>query len=246
MPAPLSAEITAHIRKIRRCVELADYKKALDCAEIALQKFPDVFEIQYLRVTVMGDYGALLKGPRKKRLRDKTLALMRALLAKRKSRQGGICFFYLKNEYYWHTRQRLKQYENGKALAKKSWTGHYGQGVGAAWHASELAGCDQWKRARRWASVSIAAWRRYFKRRDTYYNCYVHLALAEGVLGRFDRMEMSLKRSAQLAKRPYDYAEFREIRETVKRLHANRKAWRVTATTKTRKSQAKPLNVKSR
>jgi hypothetical protein len=56
----------------------------------------------------------------------------------------------IRNEYYWFSGQRLAQYRLGREQeAKKDWRGAYFAGVGAAWHAYDLAQKGQRARARR-------------------------------------------------------------------------------------------------
>ena len=119
----------------------------------------------------------------------------------------------------------MPQYKLGVARAASGEAkGYYCQGVGAGWHAYELAVRGHWVRAVQWAKISVAAWKKFERRDPDYYNQYVHRALAEGVLGKAAEAEAeaeaeaSLKRGAKVSGKGKNFAEFHEIRGLLKNI----------------------------
>ncbi|TBR17985.1 hypothetical protein EPO15_15710 [bacterium] len=206
-------DVSAHVHR-------ADYRGALAASARWRRRYPGDFSVAAHYASVLGDYAEQCPPGRRRRLQAESVRLMRDLLRRtaccRQPRLVGM----LRNEYYWQTKQRRKQYQLGVVEARRGYKGgYYSQGVGAAWHALELARSGRWTLARRWAGRAVTAWKRYEKGVPDYYNQFVHRALAEGVRGRAAEMEACLRRGAKLAGKPIGYREFAEVREAVSSLH---------------------------
>lgn len=202
-------EVSAHVHR-------ADYGAALKAADKWRRRHPGDFSVAAHYASVLGDYAEQFPAGKRKRLQAKSVRIMRSLLLRTACRPHPRVVGMLKNEYFWQTKQRRKQYQLGVWEARRGTKGgYYSQGVGAAWHALELARRGQRLRARRWADRAVTAWRRFEKAVPDYYNQFVHRALAEGVRGRPRAMEDCLRRGAKFARKPLGYREFAEVREAV-------------------------------
>jgi len=205
--------------RVSRFIFAADYGGALALLRRRRRESPEDFFVAYEYASVLGDYAESLPPRRRARAKRESIGLMRALLLRSRAEPDRRVLFALKNEFYWQTGNRRAQYRLGAREARLGLgAGAYSQGVGAAWHAYELAARGRRKRARRWALRSVAAWARYRRIKPGYYNPYVHLALALGVLGRRDAAEGALGTAARLCGKPPGYREFAEIRDLLARL----------------------------
>lgn len=210
-------EVSAHVHR-------ADYGAALKAADRWRRRHPGDFSVAAHYASVLGDYAEEFPAAERKRLQAESVRQMRSLLLRTACRPHPRVVGMLKNEYYWQTKQRRKQYQLGVWEARRGTRGgYYSQGVGAAWHALELAQRGRRLQARRWADRAVTAWKRYEKADPDYYNQFVHRALAEGVRGRPQAMEECLRRGAKLARRPLGYREFAEVRELVRALRPRAK-----------------------
>lgn len=200
-------------KKVSVFVHRADYRGAVRAAERLRRLHPGDLGLAAHHASLLGDYAEQFPPRKRRMLQSKSIRTMRDLLRRTACRPDPIIIGILKNEFYWQTKQRRKQYALGVAEAKLGWRGgYYSQGVGAAWHALELAQRGRLAAARRWADRAVTAWRRYEKAVPDYYNQFVHRALAEGVRGNTEEMERCLGRGAKLAHKPLDYREFTEVR----------------------------------
>lgn len=205
----LRREVSAHAHR-------ADYGAALKAAARWRRRHTGDFSVAAHYASVLGDYAEQCPPRKRRRLQAESVRLMRDLLRRTACRPQDRVIGMLKNEYYWQTKQRRKQYQLGVDEARKGYKGgYYSQGVGAAWHALELAQRGRRSQARRWAGRAVAAWKRYEKAIPDYYNQFVHRALAEGVRGDSRAMEACLRRGAKLARKPLGYREFAEVRAAV-------------------------------
>src|SRR5690606_11879994 len=100
---------------------------------------------------------------------DRRYGLARRKLLKIMKRLKGVDEkqrFQMRNEYYWFSRQPLKQYRLGLEYArKKNVSGYYSQGVGAAMLAKHYAERGKTSQMLYWARLSTNAWNRFFKER---------------------------------------------------------------------------------
>lgn len=206
-------------KRLYRLVYAADYRGALALAAEFLRRHPGDFGAAYHYASLLGDRAESLPPAARRKMKARSVALMRELLRRPRAAPSERVLLALRNEYFWQTSNRVAQYELGVAEARSGdFRGNYSQGVGAAWRAFELAQRGRRKRAAVWARRAVVAWGRYRRFRPRYYNQFVHLALAYGVLGRHADMERALSRGARLSGRPAGYREFAEIRVLVGRL----------------------------
>ncbi|MBI2363179.1 MAG: hypothetical protein HYV15_07335 [Elusimicrobia bacterium] len=211
-------------REIFAPILKADYHAALKKAALWRKRHPGDFYLAARYASVLGDFAEECPPAARRRHRAESIRLMRDLLRRTACRPSPRVLGMLKNEYYWQTKQRRKQYRLGVDEARRGYKGgHYSQGVGAAWHALELAQRGRRTDAGRWAARAVTAWKRFAKANPSYYNQFVHRALAEGVRGDIEAMESCLRLGARLARKPLDYREFEEVREAVRKLAARRR-----------------------
>lgn len=200
-------------------IKKANYIKAYRISRKYKKRYPADFGICANYACVLGDYAEMFPGSRKRKLQRKSVELMKDLLFRTRCESNKRVIETLKNEYYWQTKNRKKQYELGVSRVKAgNKSGYYSQGVGAAWQSYELAKKEQKFHARRWANMAVRAWKQYEKVSPGYYNSYVHRALAEGVSGEIANMEMSLKKAGKLSNKEASYSEFANIRDLVAKL----------------------------
>lgn len=187
-------------------------------AERLRRKHPDDSDAKYYYAVLLGDCQDGLSAGRIEMNRKASVRLLKPLM-RRLRHFDPATRLRIRNEYYWFSRQPRKQYLLGleSGVRFERWKGNYSQGVGAAWYSLSLAQHGREAAARRWALLSEKAWRRYLKH-ERYYNAYVHLGLALGVLGRMTEMEKSFRIGAKIAGRTAQYHEFEEIRGLVSRL----------------------------
>ena len=217
-------------KKVSAFVHRADYGGALRAAERLRRLHPGDLGLAAHHASLLGDYAENFPPAKRRKLQAASIRSMRDLLRRTACRPDPVVVGMLKNEFYWQTKQRTKQYALGVAEARRGWRGgHYAQGVGAAWRSLELAQRGRRAAARLWADRSVAAWRRYEKAVPDYYNQFVHRALAEGVRGNKEEMERCLGRGAKLARKPLGYREFAEVRELVAALRPRAKPREVAA-----------------
>ncbi len=122
------------------------------------------------------------------------------------------------NEYYFQSGKHKEQYELGESNYRQTRNKHYlySSGVGAAWYAKQLFERGNALRGKVWAKRSVEAWKIYHELISNYYNSYVHLVLAYGLLGETHLMEENLNISAKLCGQDSKtFKEFGEIREII-------------------------------
>jgi hypothetical protein len=83
--------------------------------------------------------------------------------------------------------------------------------------AREYLKSGQQKKGNGWALRAERAWVEFEKVEPRYYNSHVWKAWSQGLQGRVDDMEKSLRRAAKLSGQPRNYREFEDVRADVKR-----------------------------
>jgi len=199
-------------------IEKAEYRKATAHAKLGFKFFPDDTVAAFTYYSILADYALSQKTKKFQLMRKTAVAGMRKLLGRTSGR--GISHRFkksMKNEYYYQTKQFKKQYELGISFYKRHKNKYdlYSSGVGGANFALELAKKGQTGRAKVWARKSIKAWGTYFEVDKKYYNPYVHLALAYGILGDKEAMKKALVTSSKRCNKPISYHEFQEVIEEV-------------------------------
>jgi len=207
-----------YVRKSLENVHAADYRAAFRVINSARKRWPDNFQVAQCCASVLGDYAEMLPPSERRSYKEKACKMLFALIRRMRS-MDSLSRSRTRNEYYYHSAQFKKQYLLGiERVAGGDKTGYYSQGVGAAWHARDLAIKGSWHWAKFWSRRAIKAWENYFRINPNYYNAYVHYALALGILERFEEMEASLEKSGRLSGKSQTCYEFAEVREIIKQL----------------------------
>jgi len=200
-------------------VKSAEYKKAFQTIEKALKIWPNDFLVKSSYASILGDYGEHCSPKVRKKCKKRACDIYRELMKQLRGKGNEVISSVL-NEYYYHSAQRKKQYIHGVKTAAKGLKarGYYSQGVGAAWHAAELAQKQSAYWADFWARRAVRSWEKYFELIPDYYNAYVHYALALGILRRTGDMEKALRKAGKLSGKPQSYKEFSEVRGIINSL----------------------------
>lgn len=209
------AEVASVIVKISEMVYRAQYKKAFHLAASLRRDYPkNRFAIFEYAVT-LGDCSEWASEKQAKKNAIIAASILKSLL----KRTSGIDPRWVRvwrNEYYWFSKQPLKQYLLGSNKVKAGDPrGNYSAGVGAASLSCNLVAQGKLVRGAKWARKSVGAWENYFKVVPNYYNAYVWYARALGLSGDLPGMEKALKKAAKLSGRPLSYQEFVRARKQV-------------------------------
>jgi len=196
----------------------AKYKEAVEYCEKGMSLFPNDVIVKFRYHAILCDF---LIGENKMdsdEFRESTQQL-KFCLTQTKGHPLWVKV-HMKNEYYFMTRQYLKQYKLGDEIYAVTKDAHdlYSSGVGAANYALNLAIRKKTQSAFKWAERAVIAWEKYHSVQPDYYNSYVHYSLALGILGREDEMNKALEKSAQLSGKDENYREFVWVREEIKNL----------------------------
>jgi hypothetical protein len=225
-----SKEIAQLQQKMTAKITKAHYQQALKIAVSSLKKYPNNFLLQTYFAMVLGDYTMQINGPLKQPMLEKSKTVFKKLMNEVNTQPLGM-LFYFKNEYYARFAEYKAQYENGVARVNAYWGtkdwlakgvgyyplgmgGYYSQGVGASNYAYELYRKGNKKLAQWYAQKALVAWAQCFSYDNSYYNAYVHYALALGVLGNKQEMLRALQRSADLIHQDLNYPEFKKVIES--------------------------------
>lgn len=197
----------------------ADYRKATELAAKGLKLFPGDPLVKYRYYATLADYALSNDSAKFKRMHLKAIKGMNSVLKNPKG-LDQVDLYILKNEFFFQTKQFKKQYSLGVKSAKlcPNKRAYYSAGVGAAHYALELAFKNKKKLSHLWAMKSISSWEKYFRFEKKYYNPYVHLALAYGIVGNQKKMIVNLKKSARLCSKPMDYEEFAWVQAIVAKI----------------------------
>ncbi len=211
-PSLEEVEINAIVEKSMKVYNGANAPGALKVLNSGLKKFPDSVRLKY-NVAVMESEDSEKYGQKKMlRMQRATAKTLRKLLYSASGMTLNLRAS-MRNEYYWFSRQPRKQYALGVELVKKGRKrSYYSQGVGACELAKRYQDEGRTKLMLRWAKISQKAWENYFKVEPYWYNSYIFYARSFGFQGKFQEMEVALRKSAKIAKRPKDFYEFELIR----------------------------------
>lgn len=205
---------------VNQLVQNADYKKAVKQCKLGIRLFPNDVLVEFRYCAILSDFYLTNTKSKNKANLKRTIVKMSKCIRRTKGLPAWAKN-YMKNEYYFQSRQFKEQYELGINDYKKSKDKFdlYSSGVGGANYALELAKKGQKSRAKNWAQKSIEAWEIYFEINSKYYNPYVHYALAWGILGDKKKMMKSLRKSSKLCGKPMSYKEFIEVIDEVEKIH---------------------------
>lgn len=203
-------------------VQKANYEEAIEITVAGLKQFPHDFSLQADLASLLGDTSEITDSPLKERMLQKATQLFDALLPYADSQPKQIYFPFM-NEYFYRFKKYRQQYELGQQRVAYYWgtpewqkdsngfRGYYSQGVGAANYARKLMNQGNKQLAYEYAQKALVAWAQYFSYKNTYYNAYVHYALALGILGYKEEMMRALQKSAGIINRDLDYFEFKDV-----------------------------------
>ena len=207
------------VLRARKMIERADYLAAYRIISRAFKRWPNDFQIRYVYAAIMADYAETLPLKKRRVLKQSSARIMRGLL-RSLSGKPYASTYHLRNEYYYQSGQFKKQFKLGVEGKRRGIrNADYSQGVGAAWYSKQLFEKGQRARGRHWANVAIKAWKRHVRIRPDYYNCYVHFALAYGLLGQKKECEIKLLKAGKLSNKDSKFWEFEEIRKVLKQLN---------------------------
>lgn len=201
----------------------ANYKMALDIAKSIYRKYPNEPFAKFLFATFLGDTQEGLSKKQIEANRIKVAKILKDCVAKI-DRIPSEQRNNLLNEYYWFSKQPLKQYRHGVSVTKKnpSKGGYYSMGVGSAKYAEQLLKDGSTRLSKLWAQKSLAAWEKYIELSAEYYNAYCWQAFAHGIHGNFLQMEKSLDIAQKKSGKTSLYAEFMDVRCDIYALHRGR------------------------
>lgn len=218
IPSKLLKSAWALIRK-------AEYQEALKIVIDVLNTYPAAFEAQVDFAAILGDLAYVSGSEIQDQMFNRSKQLFEKLMQEVDKQPISSVIFCFKNEYCWRFAQYEQQYDNGVDWVNYYWQtdemltcgfcGYYSQGVGAAYSAKQLMIKGETEKAKIWAQKAIVAWAQYFSYNNTYYNAYVHYALALGILGYTDEMMKALSFSANLIHKDLNYKEFQDVIEFV-------------------------------
>lgn len=206
-----------------------NYEASLSMVLEGIEMFPSNFILQANLASLLGDYAGSFSGALHGAMINRSQQIFNKLMSEVEG-QHPADVFYLKNEYFFRFRLYKEQYELGlEKIAyyqgTEKWNScasscYYTQGVGAAQYARELLLKGNKSLAFDYAQKAIIAWAQHFSYSNSYYNSYVHYALALGILGYKDEMMKALQRSADLIKKDLSFNEFREVVEFIEAMEA--------------------------
>jgi hypothetical protein len=215
-PAP--EEIESQIQTLRKLSNSARYDEAYALAKRLMEKYPSVLQFVHYEavMTAEDDTGY---SPAEIRARYKLAAKkLRALLR----RLNGAPLDFraaVRNEYYWFSRQPMKQYRLGQEMVKKGrLRSYYSQGVGAEELAKKYALEGKKALALKWAKISEAAWLKFFEVDPRWFNSYFFYGMVLGYQGRLKEMEAALTRAAKLVGKTPRWPPLNEVRRDVEKV----------------------------
>lgn len=199
-------------------VKEGNYRDALEIVITGLHQFPQYFGFQKHLATLLGDYSSYFSDPIKESMLNKSKEIFNKLMKELDGHSRSRMYSF-KNEYYFRFGMHCEQYELGLERVKEyfntaDWQdegiwGYYSQGVGAANYAKQLLIAGNKELALNYAQKALVAWAQFFSHDNSYYNAYVHYALALGILGYKDEMVKALQRGREIIKK--DHVEFNEV-----------------------------------
>ncbi len=212
-----SKEVAAMCDQSFAQVEKGNYDKALSIATQGLEAYPTDFDMQTYFAMILGDSAGNFSIDLKEKMEKRSKEMFEALVLVIDKKDRRTYYWFL-NEYCYRCSNYKRQYELGVQRVNEFWgtknwnsSGYYSQGVGAANYARELLFKGEKELARDYAQKAVIAWAQYFTLKNTYYNAYVHYAIALAILGSKDEAEKALKRGTEIIQK--DHREFQEVRE---------------------------------
>lgn len=215
-------EILKYRKQLGALSNLGKYKQAHVLAKSLVKKHPDILYFQYIEAVMTAEQSA---GYSKKQIEKRyqlASAKLKKLIPKTRSHKNKKMHSSIMNEYYWFSKQPLKQYRLGVLRVNNGEkSAYYCQGVGAAMLALHHSKQNKKSSALRWAKKSEKAWLNYFKIVPDWYNSYLFFAMALGFQNKLAEMDSAFTKASKISKQPLSHPVFKEFRDHVKAFHKN-------------------------
>jgi len=209
-----SDEILALKKQVQALIMRAKYRDAVKLLQSKRKQYPQSYFIASRLATLPSEDA---HGKKKEEAFRRAALQLRPLLRKMK----GLPFeerVRNRNEYYWFSKQYLKQYRLGlEGVAAGLKRSYYSQGVGAVNYGAQLMLTGRRLSGLKWAKTAEKAWLNYFKKwRRDYHDSWLWYGFALGLQGRLEEMEAAFRESARLSRTSYrNNRYFSELRKTV-------------------------------
>jgi hypothetical protein len=201
--------------KIRRMSNSARFDEAYALAKKHMALHPEVLLFAYCEAVMSAEDDTGFT-PTEVRARYKSAAKKLRRLLRRMRGATPWLRAAIRNEYYWFSRQPLKQYRLGREqTAKGNLRSYYSQGVGAVEVAKGFARKGRRGRALVWARKSEKAWLNFFKVNSKWFNSYFFYAMALGYQGRLTEMEKALATGARIAGKTMRWQPVKDCRRDI-------------------------------
>lgn len=208
-------KILYYRKKISDLSNHARYKEVQSMSKKLYKKYPYVLHFQYLEAVFTAEETEGISEQELKFRYQKASEKLKKVLLKLKN-QDLVFRLKVRNEYYWFSKQPLKQYKLGIEGVKKGVKmSYYSQGVGAAMLAEKYALEGKSKLMLRWAKLSEKAWLNYFKIVPDWYNSYTFYAMVLGFQGKISEMDSALEKCRIIAKRPKNWSAIKFHRNNI-------------------------------
>lgn len=201
--------------KFRTLSNSGRYAEAYRLAVKLKKKYPRELTFAYFEAVMTAEddvnYTPAQVNKRFKLAAKKFRALLYRVRSMTDAQKKGI-----RNEYYWFSRQPLKQYRMGVAgVAKGDKSYYYCQGVGASQLARRYALAGKEALCLKWAKKSEKAWLGYFKVVPNWYNSYLYYATSLGLQGKTAEMNAALETGAKIAGKGKNWKTVRHYRKDI-------------------------------
>ena len=205
----------AMVLKIRQWSNSGQYRKAYKLSWKLHREHPKDFQFAYLAAVFHAEDPRGLKPSEVKKRYATTARNLKALLRRLRGVPDRWAYG-ARNEYYWFSKQPLKQYRLGvEGVAKGNKRAYYSQGVGSCELAYKYALQGRWRLCERWARKSKKAWENFFKVDSKWYNAYLFYGKVLGLLGKPEEMERSFKIGSRISGMPVNDETFEIFRREV-------------------------------
>lgn len=206
--------------KFRLLSNSARYDEAYRLAKQLKKKYPAVITFAYYEAVMTAEDDVNYTPAQVKKRFGQAARKFRALLYRVRS-MNEAQKKSIRNEYYWFSRQPLKQYRLGvEGVAKGDKFSYYSQGVGASQLAKRYALAGRVGLCLRWAKKSEKAWLNYFKVMPNWYNSYLYYAASLGLQGKIAEMDKAFEKGAKIAGKTKNWKVIRHHRSEIMRARA--------------------------
>jgi hypothetical protein len=206
------AEIEKFRVRTRRLSNSGRFKEVYALSKKYMKKHPDVLLFAYTEAVFTAEDTTGMSPKKADAQFRLAAAKLKRLLPRIRSANPRLRRS-LRNEYYWFSKQPLKQYKLGIEYGSE---GYYSAGVGAAMLAKKYGLAGRRKLSVRWAKKSEKAWLNFFSKIDrNWFNSYMFYAMSLGFQNRLTEMDRAIARSAKVAGKTQAWRPFRELRAEI-------------------------------